>query len=198
MLIFKTIQKLKKTTMKSINYLGIIILTLTLACEDTNSNIDAKVEIGKIQDNVLIKKFDLPKLVTSSNPDSIDVDGDLKYDFTFTKTAVPLKTGYGLATQISKKSGMQIVLSVINNYPDTLSYSAIIDDQANWSDDKKDKLVLQGYSCPQTQAYCVLSGNFIKSKEQYLGFKISKRYGWIKLVNEESGALKIEEFAISK
>ena len=184
--------------MKSIYYLGIIILTLTLSCEDTNSNIESKVEIGKIQDNVLIKKFDLPKLVTSSNPDSIDVDGDLKYDFTFMKTAVPLKTGYGLATQISKKSGTQIVLSVINNYPDTLSYSAIIDNQANWSDDKNEKLVLQGYSCPQTQTYCVLAGNFIKSKEQYLGFRISKRYGWIKLVNEESGVLKIEEFAISK
>ena len=182
--------------MKSINYLGIIIITLILSCKD--SNITSKVEIGKIQDNVIIKTLDSPLLVTSSNPDSIDVDGDLKYDFTFTKTPVPLKTGYGLATQINKKSGTQIVLSTINNYPDTLSYSAILDDQANWSDDKNDKLVIQGYSCPQMQTYCVLAGNFIKFKEQYLGFRISKRYGWIKLINEESAALKIEEYAISK
>jgi len=173
------------------------MITLALSCEDINSNIYSKVEIGKAQDNVIIKKLGSPLLVTISNPDSIDVDGDLTYDFTFTKTPVPLKTGYGLATQIAKKAGTQIVLSTINNYPDSLSYSAILDDQANWSDDKKDKLTIQGYSCPQMQTYCVLAGNFIKFKEQYLGFRISKRYGWIKLINEESAALKIEEYAIS-
>lgn len=184
--------------MKNINYLLIILVALFVSCVDTNNDISLKVNIGENQANVILMKYDPPILATSTNPDSIDVDGDLKYDFIFTKTTVPLKTGYGLATQIAKKTGTQIVLSSINNYPDTLSYSSILDDKVNWSDDKNDKLVLQGYSCPQMQTYCVLSGNFIKAKAQYLGFRISKRYGWIKLVNEESGALKIEEFAISK
>lgn len=183
--------------MKNINYLIIIMIASFVSCVDTNRDNSLTVNIGKNQDNVFVKKFDPPILATSSNPDSIDVDGDLKYEFIFTKTAVPLKTGYGLATQIAKKAGTQIVLSNINNYPDTLSYSSLLNDQSNWSDDKNEKLVIQGYSCTQMPTYCVLSGNFIKSKEQYLGFRILKRYGWIKLLNEESGSLKIEEYAIS-
>ena len=182
--------------MRNIKYLIFIIITLFVSCEDTNNDNSLKVNIGESQDNIIIKKFDPPILVANSNPDSIDVDGDSRYDFTFTKTTVPLRTGFGLITQITKKSGIQIVLSTINNYPDTLSYSTTLDDLSKWSDDKDDKLVLQGYSCATQN--CILSGNFIIFKEQYLGFRISKRYGWIKLVNEVFGGVKIEEYAISK
>ena len=184
--------------MRDVSYLYVIVLVFFSSCVDTDSDNALKVNIGETQANIVLKKFDPPILVTSSNPDSLDVDGDSQYDFTFIKSTVPLKTGFGLVTQIKKRLGIQIVLSTINNYPDTLSYSSALDNQANWSDNKSAKLVLQGYSCPGISQYCILTGNFINSKERYLGFRISERYGWLKIANNEFGDLKIEEYAISK
>lgn len=173
-------------------------MLLFMSCVDSNNDNTLKIKIGETQSNVTIKRFDPPKMVMNSKPDSLDVDGDSQYDFTFTKSIIPLKTGYGLITQLNKRLGVQIVLSSINNYPDTLIYLSTLDSQANWSDKKGEKFVLQGYSCPGTSQYCISTGNFINSKIRYMGFRISDRYGWVKLSNEESGVLKIEEYAISE
>ncbi len=181
--------------MKKLIYLLIITNTLCFSCKDNDQDITIEVRIGERDRNINVNEMNPPIYVTDHNSDSIDLNGDLQYDLIFEKKPTPLATGFGMKTEMTKKIGVQIVLSSVNNYPDTLSYLAKLNNQENWSDDSDETLILQSYANNDEK---IIIGNFITQKEKFLGVKIEHHYGWVKLTNDKFGALVIKEYAMTK
>ncbi|MFZ2350018.1 MAG: hypothetical protein WAW24_00540, partial [Bacteroidales bacterium] len=98
-------------------------------------------------------------------------------------------------TFLDAANGTQIALSAINNYPDSLNVGKTIDDNLTWTTTSSENLVLASYAKRST-SYPI--GNYLYISDKYLGFKIGKRYGWIKLDNAIVGNLTIKEFVISE
>lgn len=181
--------------MKKLGYLLIFLIVLLFSCKDNQDNLDMKINIGESNANIIVLTLNPPLSATYQNSDSIDLNGDNKYDLIFDKIPTPLTNGYGLETRMTKRNETQVVLSVTNNYPDSLSYSANINREKNWSDTSDKTLLLQSYSDHKQDK---IIGNFVIDKTKYLGIKIGNRYGWIKLKNEISGSLIIYEYALMK
>ncbi|HEY4784826.1 MAG TPA: hypothetical protein VIH57_02200 [Bacteroidales bacterium] len=180
--------------MKTLNYFVLSLFIILFSCVDkTNDN--SGLSIGVNNSNVVINKLNPQKSIINPGSDSIDLNGDLHYDLVFIKSPEPLLTGFGIKTEMIKRSGIQVCLSKLNNYPDTLSYSTLLNNQMNWSDLTETKYILQSYDCHDGNN-CFPIGNFLNLKERYLGLKIGNRFGWIKAVNEVFGPLKIEEYAL--
>jgi len=184
--------KLKQKVMKKL--LIIAMLPWLFACNPDKNN---EVTIGTYTDNLHVVKL-VPNIVipTSSNAkDSLDLDADNRYDVFFKKSYTPLMTGFIDATFLGIANGTQIALSDINNYPDSLNVGTTIDDNLTWTTTPSENLVLASYAQRST-SYPI--GNYHYVIDKYLGFKIGKRYGWIKLDNAIGDNLTIKEFVISE
>ena len=153
---------------------------------------DNTTVIGDKNANYEIIKFDPELTVLPSSRDSLDLNSDGSFDIVFVKSPKPAITGYGSETNILIKNGLQIVLSSINNYPDTLSSKTILNDNSNWSATESSKLTLQSFECGGI-AGCVGFANFINVSDKYIGFKSGKNFGWIKIDNSQ-WELKIKEY----
>ncbi len=181
--------------MKKLSYFLILLTALLFSCKDNEDNLDTKMNIGENDASIIVHSLNPSLSVTYQNSDSIDLNGDNKCDLIFDKIPAPLSNGYGLETRMTKKNETQVVLSVTNNYPDSLSYSDNINGQNNWSDTSDKTLLLQSYLDHKQDK---IIGNFVIDETKYLGIKIGNRYGWIKLKNEISGSLIIYEYALMK
>jgi hypothetical protein len=153
---------------------------------------------GIINKNMTYFEFTLPIQISSPGKDSLDLDNDSKFDITFVKSIVPSITNFSTsATTLIKKAGTQIIISKLNNYTDSLNYGDLIDDSKNWSDYEENEYILQSENCSNGD-YCTPIGNFINVTNKYIGFKIGKSFGWIKIDNSIWNDLIIKGFAISK
>jgi len=182
----------------------IALLPLLSAC---NPDENTEVIIGNYTGNLHVVKF-VPNIVipvSSVTGDSLDLNADKIYDIFFIKSVTPLMTGFTYATFLGITNGIQIALSDINNYPDSLNVGTHINDNLTWTTSSSDNLtwttsssdnlVLASYAQRST-SYPI--GNYHYAIDKYLGFKIGKRYGWIKLDNAIGGNLTIKEFVISE
>jgi len=172
----------------------IALLPLLSAC---NPDENTEVIIGNYTGNLHVVKF-VPNIVipvSSVTGDSLDLNADNIYDIFFIKSVTPLMTGFTYATFLGITNGIQIALSDINNYPDSLNVGTHINDNLAWTTSSSDNLVLASYAQRST-SYPI--GNYHYALDKYLGFKIGKRYGWIKLDNATGGNLTIKEFVISE
>ena len=181
--------------MKNLNCLLVLVNIVFFSCKDNDHSLDTEINIGENNKNVIVNTLTPPISVTDEKSDSIDLNGDSIYDLIFEKTPIPLTTGFGLETKITKKDGIQIVLSIINNYPDNLSYLDKLNPQVNWSDNIKGTLILQSY-LKRDESKVI--GNFVFDEIKYIGVKIKNRYGWVKIENDRFGSLIIEEYALMK
>ena len=172
----------------------VALLPWLFACNPDKNN---EAIIGTYSDNLHVVKL-VPNIVipTLSNAkDSLDLDADNRYDVFFKKSYTPLMTGFIDATFLGIANGTQIALSDINNYPDSLNVGTTIDDNLTWTTTPSENLVLASYAQRST-SYPI--GNYHYVIDKYLGFKIGKRYGWIKLDNAIGDNLTIKEFVISE
>ena len=170
------------------------LLPWLFACNPDKNN---EVIIGSYTDNLHVVKL-VPNIVipiSSNGKDSLDLDADNSYDIFFKKSYTPLMSGFTYATFLDAANGTQIALSAINNYPDSLNVGTTIDDNLTWTTTSSENLVLASYAKRST-SYPI--GNYLYISDKYLGFKIGKRYGWIKLDNAIVGNLTIKEFVISE
>jgi len=172
----------------------LLILLFTFSCKE--ESIDMPV-IGNRNESFNIIKLNPAILISRSGEDSLDINSDGSFDIKFIRSPIPLTYGYGSKTNILIKNGLQIALSNINNYPDTLSIKAVIDDNLNWSIGEPLKLVLQSYNCGMTMTGCQGIANFINVSDKYIGFKNGNKFGWIKVDNTEWD-LTIKEYTVLK
>lgn len=181
--------------MKTFGYLVLACFIILVSCSD-NTDENSGLSIGVTGNGVVVKKIDPPLTIINPGSDSVDLDGDLHCDLIFIKSPEALLTGFGIKTEMIKKPGVQVCISKLNPYPDTLLYSSRLSDRMNWSHTGEARYILQGYDCHNGNN-CLSIGNFLNLKERYLGVKIDGRFGWVKIVNEVTGPLMIKEFALT-
>jgi|GEM_PF-5274919 len=163
-----------------------------ISCEPYKDGIGA----GLINKDVTYNEKIPPMQIINPGQDSIDVDNDSHYDFVFFKSPKALLSGFGIITEILKKSDIQIFMDTDNKYPACLNYNDAINSSSKWSENAQKKYILQSYECGSND--CFLIGNFISVTNKYLAFRIGDNFGWILLDNVVPGALSIKGFAISK
>jgi hypothetical protein len=173
----------------------IFIIVLLLSCNKNDFDLSTNIKVGKKDKNIIVHELNPPISIDYNNSDSIDINGDSIFDLIFDKLTIVTDIGYAVETKMTKKEGVQVVLSEINNYPDNLSYSENLNDQLIWSGDFEETLILQSYLYRQLSK---IIGNYINKEIKYLGIKMDNRYGWVKLENDKSGSLIIYEYAIMK
>jgi hypothetical protein len=168
------------------------LLPLTLACNPEENDL---VIIGKYTDNLHVVKIE-PNIViplSSDGKDSLDLNADNDYDIFFIKSLTPLMTSFAYATYLGITNGVQIALSEINNYPDSLNVGTQINDSLIWTQSSSDTLVLASYA---KRSHSNPIGNYRYVTDKFMGFKFGNRFGWIKLDNAIDGDLVVKEFAI--
>jgi len=122
----------------------IALLPWLFACNQDKNN---EVIIGNYTDNLHVVKL-VPNIVipiSSNAKDSLDLDDDNSYDVFFKKSYTPMMTGFIDATFLAITNGIQIALSDINNYPDSLNVGTTIDDNLTWTTTSSEDLVLASY-----------------------------------------------------
>jgi hypothetical protein len=162
-----------------------------------NPNENESVIVGIYSENLQVFKIE-PNLVmpyTPFNYDSLDLNADNKYDILFRKSFSPLSTGVIPATYIDISEGLQIVLSEINNYPDSLNVGVVLNDDLKWTQSASNSLVLASNA---NRSLSNPIGNYLYVHDKFLGFKLNQKYGWIKLDNAIAGDLVVKEIVISK
>lgn len=164
------------------SFLISFLLVFMISCVPENE--DNTIVIGDKSAKYEIIKLNPELTVLPSSRDSLDLNSDGNFDIVFVKSPKPAIAGYGSETNILIKNGLQIVLSSINNYPDTLSSKTVLNDNLNWSSPELSKLTLQSFECGGI-AGCVGFANFINVSEKYIGLKSGKNIGWIKIDNSQ-------------
>ena len=175
----------------------LLILALLPWIFGCNPDKDEFVIVGNYSDNLHVVKIE-PNLVMPYTPygyDSLDLNADNEYDIFFNKSFSPLSTGTVPATYLGIPDGLQIVLSEINNYPDSLNVGVVLNDDLKWTQSSSNSLVLASHA---NRSLANPIGNFQYVHDKYLGFKLGQKYGWIKLDNAIAGDLVVKEIAISK
>ena len=170
-----------------------IILIVGVSCESNKSD---GIEAGIINSNIIYKELIPPMQISNPGKDSLDLNNDSKYDIIFIKSPIPLLTGFGIKAEMIKKTNTQVIISELNDYPDSLNYKDLINDSRNWSGNEEIRYILQSYTCNSNT--CPSIGNFTNVNNKYVGFKIGKSFGWIVLDNGEWIDLNIKGFAITK
>ena len=176
--------------MKTLSFL--VLFSLLLSCEQDSIN---EVIIGNGNENLSITKLDPFLIIDGLNKDSLDINSDGNFDIIFTKSPKPALTGFSTETTISIKNNVQILLSSINSYPDTLSYKTVVDNNSNWSKNQSSTYALESFKCNSNN--CPNIGNFQNVTDKYIGFKLAKIIGWIK-VDISPSEVKIKEYTIIK
>jgi len=175
----------------------LLIVAFSILLFGCNPNENESVIVGIYSDNLQVFKIE-PNLVmpyTPFNIDSLDLNADNKYDILFRKSFSPLSTGVIPATYIDISEGLQIVLSEINNYPDSLNIGVVLNDDLKWTQSASNSLVLASHA---NRSLSNPIGNYLYVHDKFLGFKMNQKYGWIKLDNAIAGDLVVKEIVISK
>jgi len=175
------------------NLLLLIILIVCVSCEP---NISDAINAGIINNKVTYKELSPPMQVSNFGKDSLDLNNDSKFDIIFIKSPKALLTGFAIQTEIIKKANTQIIISKLNDYPDSLNYNDLINDSRKWSGFEEKIYFLQSFECNSNN--CPSIGNFVNVADKYIGFKIGELFGWIVLDNGIWTDLKIKGFAITK
>jgi len=168
-------------------------MSFIFSCKQEDSDMTV---IGNRNENFNIIKLKPEILISRSGEDSLDINSDGSFDIKFIRSPIGLRNGYGSESDIIIKNGLQIVISSINNYPDTLSIKTTLNDNLNWSSSGSSILTLQSFECGGI-AGCVNYANFINVSNKYIGFKNGEKYGWIK-VDNTIWDLKIKEYTVFK
>jgi hypothetical protein len=184
--------------MRTIPYLTIFIFLVS--CKHESDNM---VIIGDNSSNYTIIKPDPALLISISNQDSLDLNSDGIFEIKFKMSPIPTSTGFGSKTEIFVTNNLQILLSSMNELPDTLSIKSLLKNDSNWSDPSSNlsttvssTFLLQSYAC-YTYLHCLGSGNFRDVSGKYIGYKMKEKFGWI-LVNSSNSEFKIKEFVVLK
>jgi hypothetical protein len=174
----------------------LILITLLFSCEPDNNE---TVITGSKNDNLEIVNLNpvisLP-IYPSNATDSLDLNGDNLYEIKFIKSPKPALTGFATETLISTKNKTQILLSVINDFPDSIPLNTRLEADANWSSGESSTYILQSFYCNSDN--CPAIGNFINVTDKFIGYKIGKIIGWIKIDNSASGDLIVKEYTAVK
>ncbi|MBK7173331.1 MAG: hypothetical protein IPH84_08860 [Bacteroidales bacterium] len=174
----------------------IVALLFCAACGD-NEN-EQSLLVGVTNENVNIHTLNPPMQIAYGHPDSIDLEGDLSYDLLIFQTLVPAETGFAAETRIAGRNELQVILSSVNVYPDTLEYGNEISNASNWSDTSKENRILHGLELSGFNHY-TLTGNFLGFTEHYLGIRKESRFGWVKMKrNADNGNMEVLEWAMMK
>jgi hypothetical protein len=173
----------------------IAALFLFAACgEDEN---EMTLLVGVKNENVSIHTLNPPMQIYYDHPDSIDLDNDLSYDLLFFQTMKPVETGFTPETWIAGRNQLQVVLSTINEYPDTVVYETEINSESHWSNTSGDNRILHGVEISGFN-YSQF-GNFLGFSEHYLGIRKDMRLGWVKVKrNADNGKMEVLEWAMMK
>ncbi|MDD2306748.1 MAG: hypothetical protein PHP53_18755 [Prolixibacteraceae bacterium] len=174
-------------------FLILVIFLIFLSCEKES---DYTIVIGNDSKNFEIVKLDPLVSILPSGKDSLDLNSDGTFDIVFIKSPKPATYGYSSETNILIKNGVQVALSKINNYPDTLNMKAVLNDNLNWSTGVSSKLILQSFECGGISG-CQGFANFLDVSDKYIGFKTGGKFGWIKVDNNVY-ELKIKEYTVLK
>lgn len=170
-------------------------LLLYSACGDDKN--ETLLLIGVKSDNVEIHTLNPPVQIYFGHPDSIDLDADLSYDLIFLQTMKAVETGFTPESWVSGRNQVQMVLSGINQYPDTLAYNTEINSRSHWSDTSEENRLLLGIE--RTGFIYNQIGNFFGFQEHYLGIRKESRLGWVKVkMNPDNAHLEVLEWAIMK
>jgi hypothetical protein len=172
----------------------VALLPWLLGC---NPKENKSVVVGIYSDNLQVFKIE-PNFVmpfTPFNYDSLDLNDDNEYDIFFNKSFSPLSSSVIPATYLDTSDGLQIVLSEINNYPDSLNVGVLLNDELKWTQSSSNSLVLASHA---NRSISEPIGNFLNVHDKYIGFKLDQKYGWIKLDNAIEGDLVVKEVVISK
>ena len=157
------------------------------------------VYTGSISDNLILV---VPNPIIAILPyqpddaDSLDLNSDNKFEIKFEKKSIPLLTGFGSITTMVTSNNLQIAISIINNYPDSLNVNTLLNSKSNWSNSESAIYELQSYSC--NQFGCESIGNFINVFNKFIGYKLGSKFGWIKIDNSDHGELRIKEYTLIK
>ena len=116
--------------MKTIAPLLFVILTIG-SCEKEKA---IEVFAGRTE-NMRYHNFE-PDINISPrlNPkDSVDLNNDGNYDLGFVYKAVPMPTGFASVLVVQPKNNVQIIISEVDQLPDTLNFGDPIAGKNNWS-----------------------------------------------------------------
>lgn len=172
----------------------LIVFLVFLSCEKESDNITV---IGSKNSSVEIVKLEPVVSILPSGKDSLDLNSDGTVDIVFIKSPKPAIYGYSSETNIIIKNGVQVALSKINNYPDTLSLKTVLNNNLNWSTAASSKkMILQSFECGGISG-CQGFANFLDVSDKYIGFKTGGKFGWIKVDNNVY-ELKIKEYTVLK
>ena len=176
----------------------VFILLFILSCKPESNNL---IIIGDNNKSFVIIKPDPVILISKSHQDSLDLNLDGIFEIKFIISPIPTSTVPGSKTEILAKNKLQILLSVENEFPDTLSIKSVLNSDSNWSGIDPDwtgsesfTFLLHSYAC-YTYFHCVGLGNFRNVNGKYVGYKIGEKFGWI-LVDSSQGELKIREYTV--
>ena len=178
----------------------ILILLFILSCKTESNNL---IITGENNKTYIIIKPDPVILISKSHQDSLDINSDGIFELKFIITPIPTSTVPGSKTEISAKNQLQILLSVENEYPDTLSMNAVLNSDSYWSgldtdwtESESITFLLRSYAC-YTYFHCQGWGNFRNVNDKYIGYKIGEKFGWI-LVDSSQDQFKIKEYTVLK
>jgi hypothetical protein len=172
----------------------LMLLIIIIACASCKPDRSDGINTGIINNLVTYKELSPPMLISNLGKDSLDLNNDSEFEIIFIKSPKALLTGFAIQTEIIKKANIQIIISKLNEYPDSLNYNDLINDSSNWSGLEENKYILQSFECNSNT--CSSIGNFIDVTNKYIGFKIGESFGWIVLDNGIWSDLKIKGFAI--
>jgi len=173
-----------------------IPISLLFSCEPENNE---SVITGSKNDNLEIIMLN-PVISLPAYPfnatDSLDLNGDNQFEIKFIKSPKPALTGFATETIIITKSKIQILLSEINDYPDSIPINMRLGLNAKWSSSESSTFILQSFECNSDN--CPSIGNFVNVIDKFIGYKLDKTVGWIKIDNSKNGDLVIKEYTIIK
>ena len=177
----------------------LFFILLLVACEPDSIEKTEMAYTGIANNNqILISPNPIITILAyqADDADSLDLNSDNKFDIKFIKKVIPLRTGFGFMTAIVTSNKLQIALSKINNYPDSLEVNTLLNSISSWSSSESAIYELQSYSCDQFN--CESICNFIDISDKFIGYKLDSKFGWIKIDNSKHGELRIKEYTLIK
>ena len=178
---------------------ALFFISLLFACEPDSGDKTEMTYTGSINDNLILVAPNPIITILPYQPDdadSLDLNSDNKFEIKFIKKSIPLLTGFGSKTAIVTSNKLQIALSKINNYPDSLEVNTLLNSISSWSSSESAIYELQSYSCDQFD--CESICNFIDISDKFIGYKLGSKLGWIKIDNSKYGELRIKEYTLIK
>lgn len=180
--------------MKPLNYLALLFVLLSSCNND--DEVEAKFLVGVANKRVTIYTPNPLITIDRNSSDSLDLDGDGQDDLSFSSLAIAGPTGFFSVLAFDKRSGVEVVLDSTNRFPRILAYAAELNEDSNWSDDKKQQYTVTRGDCYSEE--CNEIGSPLNPTATYVGIKIGSRFGWVKLYYNDLYLLEITEYALMR